>query len=186
MLLGCLLKSSCLTLPQRITINFPKLTKGNPKKDLTGKTSEKFSILQETHFVRHAQCSTIALLSTDLIYYCIVITWTGLHILFMLNDPRHLTNFAFKILVKTFILQELCCGCATALIKAIYILFKHNQTCFRFGKLLNITTINFMWTFLQNYADTSGKCCQCYYRTFYTHTASADSLSFLPWNLSLL
>lgn len=34
----------------------------------------------------------------------------------------HLTNFAFRILVGTFILQELCLGHAIALIKAVYII----------------------------------------------------------------
>lgn len=58
------------------------------------------------------------------------------------------------------------------------------QTCFKFGELLNITTIHFMGTFLQNNADISDKCCHCYDRLFHTHRALADLLlSFLPSNL---
>lgn len=51
-----------------------------------------------------------------------MVTRIGLHVLFTLNDPMHLANFAFKILVGTFVFHELCHGHAIALIKAIYII----------------------------------------------------------------
>lgn len=38
----------------------------------------------------------------------------------MLTDPMHLTNFAFKMLVGTFVVQDLCHGRAIASVKAIY------------------------------------------------------------------
>lgn len=40
----------------------------------------------------------------------------------MLDNPMHLTNFAFKILVGTFVLQEVCHEHAIGLIKAVCII----------------------------------------------------------------
>lgn len=76
------LVSPCLNLPKEISINFPKLSKGNPKKDLCGKTIGKFSIHQKTCFVRQTQCSKssyIALLSSKLLLLCYgnLVCWFG-------------------------------------------------------------------------------------------------------------
>lgn len=60
-------------LHKEISVNFPKLSKGNPKKDLCGKTLGKFSIHQKACFVRQTQCSKssyIALLSSKLLLLC--------------------------------------------------------------------------------------------------------------------
>lgn len=80
-LLCCLNK--CLDLPKEISINFPKLSKSNPKKDFSGKTLGKFSILQKICFVRQTQCyksSYIAFLSSKLLLLCNgnLVCWFGM------------------------------------------------------------------------------------------------------------